>query len=428
MKRQSKLGINYFFSICLIFVFFLLLRCSTYHSAVTSNKNFAYLYNPVSSSLHSQFYVFSPSDTKSEIFIRIPRKEILFSTKNNETKPKAFLSVQYRVKHMVTNSFVLDSGSLIMDIPDTNKLFVEFPIWVNTVTYKRFFVSLKIKDISSGNDEETFLTIDKTSANSAENFMVFDQNENLLYDYITTQGKQIRVQYRYPQIKQYFIKWYAQPFDIAKVPYSTTSDVLPDFIEDTLFVVNAQEPIIFTKPGLYFIQTDTLQKEGLPIYCFGKDFPNTKTPSDMLGPLRYLTSKKEYLQYLGYQNKKLAIDEFWLKAGGNIPRGKALIKIFYNRVLLANIYFSSFKEGWKTDRGMIYIIFGKPKYVFKAPDVEKWIYGDLQDPNSLSFVFNRIVNPFSTNYFVLKRLDFYSSIWNQAVYTWRDGRAYTVGY
>ena len=428
MKKRSKLFIKYFLSIGVILIFSLLLGCSTYHSAVTSNKNFAYLYSPISSSLHSQFYVFSPSDTKSEIFIRIPRQEIIFSTKNNETKPKAFLSVQYKVKHIAINSFVLDSGSLIMDIPDTNKLFVEFSIWVNTVTYKRFFVSLKIKDISSGNDEETFLTIDKTSANSSQNFLVFDQNENLLYDHITTQGKQIRVQYRYPQIKQYFIKWYAQPFGMAKVPYFTTLQVLPNFVEDTLFVVNAQEPMIFTKPGIYFIQTDTLQKEGLSIYCFGKNFPSLKMPSEMLGPLRYLTNKKEYLQYQGYQNKKLAIDEFWLKSGGNIPRGKELIKIFYNRVLLANTYFSSFKEGWKTDRGMIYIIFGKPKYVFKSPDVEKWIYGDLQDPNSLSFVFNRIVNSFSTNHFVLKRLDYYSTIWNQAVYSWRDGRAYTVGY
>jgi len=427
MKRQL-LFIKHFFLTGLILIFSLLLGCSTYHSAVTSNKNFAYLYSQGLSSLHGQYYVFSPSETQSEIFIRIPRQEIIFSTKNNETKPKAFLSVQYSVKHMVTNSFMIDSGDIIMDIPDTNKLFVEFPIWVKTVTYKRFFVNLKIKDISSGNETENFLTIDKTSSNNSQNFMVFDQNEHLLYDYITKQGKQIRVQYRDPQIKRYFIKWYSQPFDIAKVPFATTTEILPTFVEDTLFVVNAQEPMIMTKPGLYFILTDTLQKEGLSIYCFGKNFPTLKTPFEMLEPLRYITNKKEYIQYQTYQNKKLAIDEFWLKAGGNIPRGKELIKIFYNRVLLANSYFSSFKEGWKTDRGMIFIIFGKPKYVFKSPDVEKWIYGNLQDPNSLSFVFNRVENPFSTNHFVLKRLDYYSAIWNQAVYSWRDGRAYTVGY
>lgn len=423
---QKRTG--YFFLMLVSIGLLVLSGCSTYHSTVTSNKNFAYLYNPVSSSLHSQFYVFSPSDTQSEIFIRIPRRELVFSTKNNETKPKAFLAIQYKVKHIPSNSFVVDSGTLIMDIPDTNKLFVEFSIWVKTITYKRFFVNLRIKDISSGNDEDNFLILDKTSSNSPQNFMAFDKNDNLLYDFQTKQGEQVRVQYRYPQIKQYFIKWYPQSFGVAMPPFSTTSGVLPHFKEDTVFVVNSTEPIIFTKPGIYFIQTDTLQKTGLSIYCFGKNFPMVKTPSEMLEPLRYLTNKNEFQQYRSYQNKKLAVDEFWLKSGGNIARGKELIKTFYNRVLLANIYFSSFKEGWKTDRGMIYIIFGKPRYVFKSPDVEKWIYGDLQSPGSLSFVFERVANPYSTKYFVLKRLDYYRSIWYQAVSTWRDGRIYAVGY
>ena len=403
--------------------------CSTYKKTpVTNNKNFAYLYSPVSSSLHSQFFVFSPSDTQSEIFIRIPRRELVFTTKNNETKPKAFISVNYKVKHTSTNNFVVDSGTLIMEIPDTNKLFVEFPIWVKTITYKRFFVNLQIKDISSGNDEDNFLTLDKTSANSSQNFMAFNRNERLLYGLQTTTGKQIYVQYRYPQVKHYYVKWYSQKFDIAKPPFAMVNNVLPIFKEDTVFVVNSTEPMVFTKPGMYFIQTDTLQKEGLPIYCFRKNFPTVKTPVEMLEPLRYLTNKKEFQQYMTYQNKKLAIDEFWLKSGGNIARGKELIKAYYNRVLLANIYFSSFKEGWKTDRGMIYIIFGKPQYVFKSPDVEKWVYGDLQSPNSLSFVFERVINPFSKKCFVMKRLDYYKNIWYQAVSTWRDGRIYAVGY
>ncbi len=412
----------------IFFSFIFLSGCTSYRSVVTGNKNFAYLYSPISSSLHSQFYVFSPSDTKSEIFIRIPRRELIFTTKNNETKPKAFLLVKYKVKHIQSNNFVLDSGSMIMDIPDTNKLFVEFSVWIKTITYKRFFVSLQIKDISSSSQEDNFLILDKTSSNSPQNFLVFNKDNDLLYDLQTKIGKQIRVQYRYPQVKQYFIKWYPQPFDIAKPPFSTVNNSLPTFKEDTVFTVNSIEPIILTKPGIYFVQTDTLRKEGLSIYCYGENFPTVKTPSEMLGPLRYLTNKKEFQQYKSYQNKKLAVDEFWLKSGGNIARGKELIKAYYNRVLLSNIYFSSFKEGWKTDRGMIYIVFGKPKYVFKSTDTEKWIYGDLQSPNSLSFIFERVVNPFSTKHFVLKRLDYYKTIWYQAVSTWRDGRIYAIGY
>ncbi len=425
-----KRGFIYFSIILmLVGIGLFLSECSTYQKVpATTNKNFAYLYSPTSPSLHAQFFVFSPSDTQTEIFIRIPHQELVFTTKNNATQPKALISVNYKVKHTATNSFVVDSGTVVMEIPDTNKAFVEFPVWVKTIAYKRFFVALKIKDISSGNDEDNFLTLDKTSSNSSQNFMVFNKDENLLYDFQTTQGQQIRVQYRYPQVKHYYVKWYSQNFDIAIPPFAIVNNILPAFKEDTVFVVNSTDPIIFTKPGMYLIQTDTIQKEGLPIYCFRKNFPTMKTPSEMLEPLQYLTNKKEFQQYKSYQNKKLAIDEFWLKAGGNIARGKELIKAFYNRVRLANIYFSSFKEGWKTDRGMIYIIFGKPRYVFKSPDVEKWVYGDLQSQGNLSFVFERVVNPFSRKCFMLKRLDYYKTAWYQAVSTWRAGRIYAVGY
>ena len=39
-------------------------------------------------------------------------------------------------------------------------------------------------------------------------------------------------------------------------------------------------------------------------------------------------------------------------------KAKSLIAIYYNRIQNANLHFTTFKEGWKTDRGMIYVVFG----------------------------------------------------------------------
>jgi hypothetical protein len=50
------------------------------------------------------------------------------------------------------------------------------------------------------------------------------------------------------------------------------------------------------------------------------------------------------------------------------------MRIYYRRVELTNQYFSSYKAGWKTDRGMIYLIFGLPDEVSVNDGNEVWYY------------------------------------------------------
>lgn len=413
-----------------LIIFFIALigmgTCTTYQLTV-NNKNFAYKYSPVSSNLHPQFYLWALSDSQNQINIRLPRKEVVFTTKNNDSKPKTFISVNYKIKQSATSSMVLDSGTWLVEIPDTNHSMVDFPILVKSPSFKHLFISLNVKDISSGKNVEEFLTMENKSSDSKQNFLVEDEHGSILYDLIATTGKKIRIKHRNPSIERYFIKKFPMNLNPALPPFSMTPYRFSNTIEDTTFIYKRNELFTLSESGIYFIQTDTSQTEGIAIICMKKGFPTFSTPSEMLISLRYLLNNREYKLYMGYQNKKLAIDEFWLKAGTNIARGKDLIKVYYNRAVLANIYFSSFKEGWQTDRGMIYIIFGKPNYVYKTMTTEKWIYGNLQSSSSLSFVFEMQPNPFSDNNFVLNRLEYYKAIWYQAVSTWRDGRIYSIG-
>ena len=96
--------------------------------------------------------------------------------------------------------------------------------------------------------------------------------------------------------------------------------------------------------------------------------------------------------------------------------------------MLANTYFTSYTEGWKTDRGLIYIIFGLPVTIYKAENIERWIYGTSQSNKTLVFNFMRQENPFTANDYVLSREEMYKISWTQAVDTWRNGRVYSVAY
>ena len=56
---------------------------------------------------------------------------------------------------------------------------------------------------------------------------------------------------------------------------------------------------------------------------------------------------------------------------------------YYLRVVFANKNFSHYTDGWKTDRGMVYIMFGPPSNVDRHPfdsdakPYETWFYNDL---------------------------------------------------
>ena len=84
-------------------------------------------------------------------------------------------------------------------------------------------------------------------------------------------------------------------------------------------------------------------------------------------------------------------------------RARTLIREFYTRVESANNYFTSYLEGWKTDRGIIYIIYGVPNVVYKNKDYENWIYGEENNMMSINFTFHRVNNPASNNDFSLSR-------------------------
>jgi len=107
-------------------------------------------------------------------------------------------------------------------------------------------------------------------------------------------------------------------------------------------------------------------------------------------------------------------------------RAKELIRVYYNRVILANTFFGTYKQGWQTDRGMIYIIFGPPATIYKSSDIEQWIYGDNPELSDISFSFKKTSNLLSDNEYILIRDQRYQTIWAQAIETWLQGRVFSI--
>ncbi len=98
----------------------------------------------------------------------------------------------------------------------------------------------------------------------------------------------------------------------------------------------------------------------------------------MIEPLRYICSNKEFQTITSNPNAKNAVNEFWLNMAKQPEIAKMLIKNYYHRIEESNQFFTSYLQGWKTDRGMIFTIFGRPNVIYKDQKTETWIYGEVK--------------------------------------------------
>jgi len=219
------------------------------------------------------------------------------------------------------------------------------------------------------------------------------------------------------------VRHYIFPGQAATPPFIEPGIVAHNPTPDTTFNIELSNGrsgyFSAEKTGIYIFPTDPEERLGPVLLRVDHGFPKISMHLQMLEALRYITSSAEYRQLSLYEDPKTAVDSFWLANAGHEDRALELIRNYYSRVENANKLYTSYTEGWKTDRGMIYIVVGKPDLVFRSFEQEVWIYGEYDDPGALRFYFDKITNPFSDNDYMLVRDPEYKMIWFQYVQNWR---------
>lgn len=220
--------------------------------------------------------------------------------------------------------------------------------------------------------------------------------------------------------KSVFISYYNDPFPSAAPPFSTSQTKVSKTIKpDSTFSIASDTQIRFDKKGLYLAQQDTASAEGLA-FRVEEDYPKLGRLENLAGPLIYICTKQEYekLKLAGSDKKKF--DQVILSATGNAERARIFMRSYFKRVEQANVYFTSYKEGWKTDRGLIYIIFGLPEEVYLFDDREVWEY---KNGNSkLRFQFVKSPTVFDPDNYVLIREKKFTDPYYERVDLWRKAR------
>ena len=195
---------------------------------------------------------------------------------------------------------------------------------------------------------------------------------------------------------------------------------------DSVFEIITNDALVFSERALYHVRSDTTKDNGLCIRVSSKSFPEVRTVEELMHALIYIASKPDIHQMITTSNKKHTLDVFWLNAGGSEWNARRLIRTYYQRVNFANFHYSSYKLGWKTDKGMVYILFGKPDKIIKSLGYETWFYAKKNGrKKQAKFRFKHQSDWRSINNYVLIRQKSLKSVWQEQVINWWKGNIYT---
>lgn len=220
--------------------------------------------------------------------------------------------------------------------------------------------------------------------------------------------------------KTLFVSYYRDNFPSPAPPFVVKELKMDRFLfPDSVFAVASGGQVgPFLHEGLYLVQDDTTSQQGYSFYVRRSPYPKYNKLADLKGPLLFVTTQEEN-DALGLAGEdKAKFDKVILTITGNPDRARTFMRNYFKRIEYANFFFTSFKEGWKTDRGMIFTIFGRPDEVEVDGGFEVWVY---KNPKQ-SFSFAKAGSVYHPDHSVLVRQKGYTENWYLTIDLWRKSR------
>ncbi|MGQ9620733.1 MAG: GWxTD domain-containing protein [Bacteroidales bacterium] len=414
----------------------LLTSCVTTQPAFDP-KDLSYLYNPLKTRINPRYGVFNESENRSFLSVKFFSGDLFFTEANPAGVPMARMFILVRVYNMSFGRAVVDTAYYDLDIikePAKEEYLYRIPLHVQKGM--EYVCEIKIYDKIRDFMIQAFVTFNTLSEFNSYNFYARGHLlKNDLLKPVVRKDEYFNIIYGRGHPDSIFISVFRLAEDIPYPPSMVLPERPPASKPDTVVAIAYADtlPLMLPNTGIYFITVSREIKEGYTMFNFGNDFPSMTTPEEMIKPIAYLLPEDDLKIMASHEKPKVALDEFWLNCGGgNVEKARELIRIFYTRAVFANYYFTSWKEGWRTDRGMIYIIYGPPDKLYKSADVETWGYRNpvvrtgwgsrfSVKEEYLFFTFKKKENPFTDNDYSLSRSETVVSYWDKAVQSWRKG-------
>lgn len=422
-------------------ILLVLVSCAGTKRTSVDTKDLSYLYNPIKSSIKPRFNVFNENDETSILSIKFFATDLFFSEANPRGLPIAQILVTVKLFNITNGRFLADTAYMDTDIvKEEQRMEYVYKVPLRVEHGALYVAEVKILDKLRTEVIQLFIPFNTLSYENRYNFIArghFMKNE--LFNPVVRQNEYVNLVYPAKSVDSLFLSYYKPLTVVPDPPFMLLPEKTIDYPPDTIIALPYADtlPVMLPAEGVYFISLSRESDEGYTFFNFGETFPSMTTPEVMIEPLAYLASEEEMNTMRLSGRPKVALDEFWIRCGGNIDKSRELIRIFYTRILYSNYYFTSYKEGWRTERGMIYTIYGPPDKVYKNSEGESWGYrkpvlrsswgGRLHlKEDYLFFNFRVRQNKYSENDFYLSRNETLVTFWDRAVASWRKGLVFRL--
>lgn len=393
-----------------------------------TKTNLAYHYFNEPTVIHPVYKVYHNNDDISTFYVRVKSSEILYSKNNPRKEFLGKMVMQIAVydfsgKNLVASDtvYLYDRGGPEEDRYLIGSLEMKLPYG------SRYLAEITFDDLYRMQYVQDVHFINKTDEYSEENYLVKNQKGEVQFGNAFDPGTKLIVETNRNLPSKLKILSFDPYEKLPPPPFALIENYSPQLTgqtERSIETKGRQFELELGEAGIYHIPNAVDGSSGLTFLVFHSYYPYIKTVASMIRPLRFITTKQEYQKLVDSEELKKDVDEFWFKMAGNAERAAEIIEEFYGRVEVANLQFTSYTQGWKTDRGLIYIIYGPPTTVYKTQGYERWTYSEKNNILSVEFTFYRVDNAFSMNDYQLDRSNGYKSSWYRAIDNWRQGRVY----
>lgn len=388
-------------------------------------------YSPANNTLQARLFLFHSDSAYSQLYYQINTSELLYKKSDTANLYTAQMKLFCKYVPYADSKSFFDTVSFFITDKTTGEpqaKILSGYVPIRTTVAHSFYIEATVSDVNGTKYQTHFITCNKSSVYTQQNFLFSSPSNQIFFSNKIETGNKVTAYNARSSFNKVRVDFFSNDYSLPPPPFSERSVAPYPSIPDSTFYEEASYHHSFgipvSKRGVYYIRLDSVQDQGCVLMGVEKNFPKVLSHEQMIASTRFIMSREEYQQMVATPDKQTAIDNFWLSLAGNEDRARELIKRYYNRVQDANAFFTSHIEGWKTDMGMIYLVFGPPNKTYKTQQMETWVYGTEGTPNSATFRFEKINNPFSENNFRLARNVNYKDVWTIAVTQWREGHVY----
>ncbi|MBK8614807.1 MAG: GWxTD domain-containing protein [Flavobacteriales bacterium] len=389
-------------------------------------------YGRDASQLRLQARIYHSSATSSSVYFKLHTEDLLYKSEGGGGPFRANVLVTYEAYAANGSKLPLDSASTYVrdrgDSKDPDKELIGSMEMKRNAT-AAFTLKVTARDLNRDQETFVYLRVPEAQLGDRNDFLPVDARTGLpLFDDHLAQGGPVKVMCEQLPGRTLQLRWYDQQFKLPAPVFTEGTPGPIDLSPDSSYTITTSDRGSFEldlpPTGFVHITPDTSAQRGYTLFVLSSSYPVIRKATEMLPPLRYITSMQEWERISSATNKRMAVEKFWLDAAGDRERARDAIRAYYGRVESANRNFTSHVEGWRTDRGLVHIIFGPPSTVRRTEKGEVWTYGEENNLMSLSFNFHKRNGDFTDNDYVLDRDPMFKGAWYRNVESWRNGRFY----